>query len=42
MKKRKGAPLILMEIFLIVTNLVLAGFTIQHASQKATDAARKN
>ncbi|OUC02607.1 permease [Bacillus thuringiensis serovar medellin] len=41
MKQRKGTTLILMAIMLIVTNLVLAGFTIQHASQKATDAARK-
>ncbi|OOG90357.1 hypothetical protein BTH41_03295 [Bacillus mycoides] len=41
MKKRKETSFILVVIFLIVTNLVLAGFTIQHASQKATDAARK-
>ena len=30
-----------MAVFLIVTNLVLAGFTIQNASKKAADAARK-
>ncbi|MDR4924450.1 permease [Bacillus thuringiensis] len=41
MKKRIGTSLILMAVFLIVTNLVLAGFTIQNASQKAADAARK-
>ncbi|PDZ71848.1 ABC transporter permease [Bacillus pseudomycoides] len=41
MKKRKGTSLILMAVFLIVTNLVLAGFTIQNASKKAADAARK-
>ena len=41
MKKRIGTSLILMAVFLIVTNLVLSGFTIQNAS-KAADAARKN
>ncbi|MBJ8052302.1 ABC transporter permease [Bacillus cereus] len=41
MKKRVGTSLILMAVFLIVTNLVLAGFTIQNASKKAVDAARK-
>ncbi|MCQ6567448.1 ABC transporter permease [Bacillus mycoides] len=41
MKKRVGTSLILMVVFLIVTNLVLAGFTIQNASKKAADAARK-
>ncbi|PGR83417.1 ABC transporter permease [Bacillus cereus] len=41
MKKRIGTSLILMAVFLIVTNLVLAGFAIQNASKKATDAARK-
>ncbi|WIG25116.1 ABC transporter permease [Bacillus toyonensis] len=41
MKKRVGTSLILMTVFLIVTNLVLAGFTIQNASKKAADAARK-
>ncbi|HHT7189198.1 ABC transporter permease [Bacillus cereus group sp. Bc222] len=41
MKKRVGTSLILMAVFLIVTNLVLAGFTIQNASKKAEDAARK-
>ncbi len=35
MKKRKGTSLILMVVFLIVTNLVLAGFTIQNASKKS-------
>ncbi len=41
MKKRVGTSLILMAVFLIVTNLVLAGFTIQNASKKVADAARK-
>ncbi|WP_100619010.1 ABC transporter permease [Bacillus cereus] len=41
MKKRVGTSLILMAVFLIVTNLVLAGFAIQNASKKAADAARK-
>lgn len=41
MKKRVGTSLILMAVFLIVTNLVLAGFTIQNASKKAADEARK-
>ncbi|MGG0154734.1 ABC transporter permease [Bacillus mycoides] len=41
MKKRVGTSLILMAVFLIVTNLVLAGFVIQNASKKAADAARK-
>lgn len=41
MKKRIGTSLILMAVFLIVTNLVLAGFTIQNASKKATESARK-
>jgi putative ABC transport system permease protein len=41
MKKRVGTSLIFMAVFLIVTNLVLAGFTIQNASKKAADAARK-
>ncbi|TCJ77713.1 UNVERIFIED_ORG: putative ABC transport system permease protein [Bacillus cereus] len=41
MKKRIGTSLILMAVFLIVTNLVLAGLTIQNASKKAADAARK-
>ena len=34
MKKRIGTSLILMAVFLIVTNLVLSGFTIQNASKK--------
>lgn len=41
MKKRIGTSLILMAVFLTVTNLVLSGFTIQNASKKAADAARK-
>ncbi|HDR7589720.1 permease [Bacillus mycoides] len=41
MKKRIGTSLILMAVFLIVTNLVLAGFTIQNASKRAADSARK-
>ena len=41
MKKRIGTSLILIAVFLIVTNLVLSGFTIQNASKKAADAARK-
>ncbi|MEH7785254.1 ABC transporter permease [Bacillus thuringiensis] len=41
MKKRIGTSLILMAVFLIVTNLVLSGFTIQNASKKAADSARK-
>ncbi|MFJ6209485.1 ABC transporter permease [Lysinibacillus sp. NPDC092081] len=41
MKKRVGTSLILMAVFLIVTNLVLGGFAIQNASQKAADSARK-
>ncbi|MDI6676583.1 ABC transporter permease [Bacillus wiedmannii] len=40
-KKRIGTSLILIAVFLIVTNLVLSGFTIQNASKKAADAARK-
>lgn len=38
---RKGKSLILMGIFFIVINLVLAGFSIQNASNEATDNARK-
>ncbi|MBE7105429.1 ABC transporter permease [Bacillus cereus] len=41
MKQRKGTTFILMAIFLIVVNLVLAGFTVQNATQKAADDARK-
>ncbi|PEA89582.1 ABC transporter permease [Bacillus thuringiensis] len=41
MRKRIGTSLILMAVFLIVTNLVLAGFAIQNASKKAADSARK-
>lgn len=42
MKKRKGTSLILMAVFLIVTNLVLAGFTIQNASKKLLMLQEKN
>jgi putative ABC transport system permease protein len=41
MKQRKGTTFILMAVFLIVVNLVLAGFTVQNATQKAADAAKK-
>ncbi|PEX25543.1 ABC transporter permease [Bacillus cereus] len=41
LQSRKGKSLILLAIFLIVTNLVFAGFTIQSASSKATDLARQ-
>ncbi|MDA2385092.1 ABC transporter permease [Bacillus cereus] len=41
MRKRIGTSLILMAVFLIVTNLVLAGFAIQNASKEAADSARK-
>ncbi|QIW21197.1 ABC transporter permease [Bacillus thuringiensis] len=41
MKQRKVKSLIFLCIFFIVTNLVLAGFAIQNASQKASDLARK-
>ncbi|OUC02616.1 permease [Bacillus thuringiensis serovar medellin] len=41
MKQRKGTTLILMAVFLIVVNLVLAGFTVQNATQTAADNARK-
>ncbi|MGE7621473.1 ABC transporter permease [Viridibacillus sp. NPDC096237] len=41
LKSRRGKSLILLAIFLVVINLVLAGFTIQSASSKATDLARK-
>lgn len=41
MKQRKGTTLILMAVFLIVVNLVLAGFTVQNATEKAEDDARK-
>ncbi|MEA0563455.1 ABC transporter permease [Lysinibacillus irui] len=40
-KARKGKSLLLMGIFFIVISLVLAGFTVQNASNKATDNARK-
>lgn len=41
MKQRKVKSLIFLCIFFIVTNLVLAGFAIQNASQKASDLARE-
>ena len=41
MKERKGKMVILITIFFIITNLVLAGFTIQNASKNAADSARK-
>lgn len=41
LQSRKGKSLILLAIFLVVTNLVFAGFTIQSASSKATDLARQ-
>ncbi|KAA0760652.1 ABC transporter permease [Bacillus sp. AR2-1] len=41
LQSRKGKSLILLTIFLVVINLVFAGFTIQSASSKATDLARK-
>ncbi|MGG4267317.1 ABC transporter permease [Peribacillus simplex] len=41
LKSRKVKSLILFAIFLVVINLVLAGFTIQSASSKATDLARQ-
>lgn len=41
LQSRKGKSLILLAIFLVVTNLVFAGFTIQNASSKATDLARQ-
>ncbi len=42
MKKRIGTSLILMAVFLIVTNLVLAGFAIQNASKKLLIQQEKN
>lgn len=41
MKQRKVKSLIFLCIFFIVTNLVLAGFAIQNASQKASNLARE-
>lgn len=41
MKQRKVKSFIFLGIFFIITNLVLAGFAIQNASQKASDFARK-
>ncbi|MFC9540235.1 ABC transporter permease [Lysinibacillus sp. NPDC056959] len=40
-KARKGKSLILFTVFLVVSNLVLAGFAIQNVSQKANDHARQ-
>ncbi|NWK72589.1 ABC transporter permease [Bacillus paramycoides] len=40
-KQRKVKSFIFLCIFFIVTNLVLAGFAIQNASQKSSDLARK-
>lgn len=41
LKLRKGKALILLAIFLVVINMVFAGFTINSASSKATDSARQ-
>ncbi|WP_242319895.1 ABC transporter permease [Bacillus cereus group sp. BfR-BA-01349] len=41
LQSRKGKSLILLAVFLVVINWVLAGFTIQSASSKATDLARQ-
>ncbi|MGE7912186.1 ABC transporter permease [Lysinibacillus xylanilyticus] len=38
---KKGKSVLLMGIFFMVISLVLAGFSIQNASNKATDNARK-
>ncbi|MDM5155302.1 ABC transporter permease [Bacillus sp. DX1.1] len=38
---RKGKSLILFTVFVVVTNLVLAGFAIQNVSKTANDLARK-
>ncbi|MGE6517347.1 ABC transporter permease [Lysinibacillus sphaericus] len=40
-KARIGKSLILFTVFLVVSNLVLAGFAIQNVSQKANDHARQ-
>ncbi|WP_155590829.1 ABC transporter permease [Lysinibacillus cavernae] len=40
-KARKGKSLILFTVFLVVSNLVLAGFAIQNVSQRANDHARQ-
>ncbi|EON70243.1 ABC transporter permease [Lysinibacillus sphaericus] len=40
-KARMGKSLILFTVFLVVSNLVLAGFAIQNVSQKANDHARQ-
>ena len=38
---RKGKSLILFAVFLVLTNLVLAGFAIQNVTKTANDLARK-
>ncbi|HEY2494382.1 MAG TPA: ABC transporter permease [Paenibacillus sp.] len=38
---RKGKSLILFTVFLVLTNLVLAGFAIQNVTETANDLARK-
>lgn len=38
---RKGKSLILFGVFLVVTNLVLAGFSMQNVTETASDLARK-
>ncbi|MGE7094135.1 ABC transporter permease [Lysinibacillus sp. NPDC048646] len=40
-KARKGKSLILFAVFLVVANLVLAGFAIQNVSKTANDLARQ-
>lgn len=41
-RARKGKSLILFAVFLVVTNLVLAGFAMQNVTETASDLARKN
>ncbi len=38
---RKGKSLILFVVFLVVSNLVLAGFAMQNVTETASDLARK-
>ncbi|MGG4266948.1 ABC transporter permease, partial [Peribacillus simplex] len=40
-RARKGKSLILFAVFLVVTNLVLAGFAMQNVTETASDLARK-
>ncbi|MFJ7684813.1 ABC transporter permease [Peribacillus butanolivorans] len=40
-RARKGKSLILFAVFLVVTNLVLAGFAMQNVTDTASDLARK-